>query len=87
MKIAVWDTYVNRKDGKVMHFDILVDSNLKDEEKVFEYGNSYLKTKSFETGKLTASECSFCHIEQASDSLQSIVEKEGFTIIEMEGCS
>jgi len=86
MKISVWDTYVTRKDGKVMHFDILVDSNLKDEAKVFEYGNIYLKTKPFETEKLSAKECSFCHIEQTSGTLQSIVEKEGFAIIEMEGC-
>ena len=35
MKIAVWDTYVTRKDGKVMHFDILVNENLKDENQIF----------------------------------------------------
>ena len=30
MKIAVWDTYVQRDDDKTMHFDILVPSDLKD---------------------------------------------------------
>ena len=40
MKIAVWDTHVTRKDGKVMHFDILVDvmqegQNLSSKECVF----------------------------------------------------
>jgi Domain of unknown function (DUF2024) len=23
MKVAVWDTYVNKKDGSIMHFDII----------------------------------------------------------------
>jgi hypothetical protein len=40
MKIAVWDTYVTRKDGKIMHFDILVDENVNDAEQVYEYGKS-----------------------------------------------
>ncbi len=26
MEVSVWDTYVPRGDGKVMHFDILVPS-------------------------------------------------------------
>lgn len=44
MKIAVWDTYVTRKDGKIMHFDILVDENVNDAEQVYEYGKKYLKS-------------------------------------------
>ena len=34
MQVAVWDTYVTRKDGKVMHFDIIVPDDLEDENKI-----------------------------------------------------
>ncbi|MEQ2008810.1 MAG: DUF2024 family protein, partial [Limisphaerales bacterium] len=30
VKIAVWDTYVTKNNGTIMHFDILVPSELKD---------------------------------------------------------
>ena len=36
MKVSVWDTYVEREDGKIMHFDILVSSELKNEQIIFE---------------------------------------------------
>jgi hypothetical protein len=87
MKVSVWDTYVQRKDGKIMHFDILVPNHVTDEEVIFNYGRIYLKSKTFETGKLTSSECQFCHIEQATEAIINNIEKEGFHIIEMEHCN
>jgi hypothetical protein len=33
MKVAVWDTYVTKKDGSIMHFDIIADEEIKDELK------------------------------------------------------
>ena len=30
MEVAVWDTYVKKKDGTVMHFDILAPSHQRD---------------------------------------------------------
>lgn len=32
MKVAVWDTYVKRKDGRVMHFDIIAPAEVRDTE-------------------------------------------------------
>ena len=34
MKVAVWDTYVTKKDGAVMHFDILAPEDIKDENTI-----------------------------------------------------
>jgi len=31
MKVAVWDTYVTRKEGNIMHFDVIVPEEIKDE--------------------------------------------------------
>jgi Domain of unknown function (DUF2024) len=38
MKVAVWDTYVIKKDDSVMHFDIIAPSEIKDEATIYKYG-------------------------------------------------
>ncbi len=86
MKVAVWDTYVQRADGNLMHFDILVPSHVTDERTIFNFGKDYLKNKSFQTGQLTANECRPCHIEQATEAIIASIEKMGYFIIEIENC-
>lgn len=86
MKVAVWDTYVTRKDGKLMHFDILVDENLKDENQIFEYGKKYLKSILQEGQNLTSKECTFCHIDKAPEEIEQKIVNNGYAIIEMENC-
>ncbi|MEQ9167811.1 MAG: DUF2024 family protein [Fulvivirga sp.] len=86
MQVAVWDTYVKRDDGKVMHFDILVESKLTDTSAIFNYGKEYLADKKFGTGPLTMNECQFCHIEQASPELQKRILEKGYCIIEIKNC-
>lgn len=87
MKVAVWDTYVERENYNTMHFDILVPSNVTDEEKIFSFGMHYLKKKPFQTNKLTSNECRLCHIEQATEDIILDIEKNGYSIIEMENCN
>ncbi|QIE58058.1 DUF2024 family protein [Rasiella rasia] len=87
MKIAVWDTYVKREDGKVMHFDILVPKNITDETTIIAHGKSYLETKAFATNQLTANECRLCHFEQATQDIILSIQQKGYAIIEMENCN
>lgn len=87
MKIAVWDTYVKREDGKIMHFDILVPDNITTVQTIVDFGNAYLKTKHFEIGPLTSNECRLCHIEQATPEMISSIENQGYYIIEIENCN
>jgi hypothetical protein len=87
MRIAVWDTYVIRKDGKIMHFDILVDENQKIKKIIFDYGKDYLKSVMQEGQNLTSKECNFCHIDKASEEVEQQILKSGFSIIEMENCN
>ena len=82
MKVAVWDTYVKRKDGKIMHFDILVPQDVKEEQRIYEYGRTYLHNKEVLTDQLTSKECSYCHIEEASDEVLWNIENQGFHIVE-----
>jgi len=86
MKVAVWDTYVKRDDDLIMHFDILVESCLIDEAKIFDFGKDYLKSKSFKSEALTTKECQFCHIEEATQSIIKEINYKGYYIIEMENC-
>lgn len=86
MKVAVWDTYVKRKDGKTMHFDILVPQELKEEQRIYEYGRAYLHNKEVLTDELTAKECNYCHIEEASAEVLRNIEAQGFHIVELKNC-
>jgi hypothetical protein len=87
MKIAVWDTYVTKKDGTIMHFDIFVPDTLKDEVKIFNFGKEYLKSKNQINQTLTSNECRFCHIEQAPTHVIKEIEQKGYYIYEMENCN
>ena len=64
MQVAVWDTYVTRKDGKVMHFDIMVPDELKDENVIHNYGKENKKKKGQEGQPLTSAESKYCHTEK-----------------------
>lgn len=86
MKVSVWDTYVQRTDGKTMHFDIIVPQEIKDEQTVFGYGNKYLESKNVAVASITAQECSFCHIEEASAKIENDIKTQGYHIAELNNC-
>lgn len=86
MKIAVFDTYVNRPDGRRMHFDILVPDAGKSHEQVLSFGRTYLAAKGVPAETLRAGECRYCHVEHATDEVQAAVEADGFAIIELGHC-
>ena len=85
MKAAVYDTYVYKKEGSLMHFDIVVPENTA-EEKVLSFGKEWLQSKGEEIVELSTKECRFCHIEKATPGMISDFDSKGFYIIEMEGC-
>ena len=86
MKVAVWDTYVTKKDGSVMHFDIIAPEEIKDTTIIYGYGREYLKTKGQEGQPLTSKECRFCHIESVRPQWEVEIKQKGYFIIEMENC-
>ena len=86
MKVSVWDTYVKRTDGLLMHFDILVPTDVIDEQTVFNFGMDYLRDKSFQTDKLSTKECRLCHVEHATKNVVEEIESKGYSIIEFENC-
>jgi len=87
MKVSVFDTYVTKKNGGLMHFDILVPAGLYNEEQVYEYGRQYLAQKGQDGQPLSTSECRFCHIEEATACMVADISQQGYCIIEMQGCT
>lgn len=86
MKVAVWDTYVTKKDDSVMHFDIIVPAELKDEDTIFEFGRRYLSNKKVSLQTLTSKECEFCHVEEVKPEWENEINSQGYFILEMENC-
>ncbi len=86
MQAAVWDTYVTKKDGTIMHFDIIAPSDIKDITVIYNYGKEYLKARNQEGQPLTSKECRFCHIETVKPQWEDEIRKKGYFIYEMENC-
>lgn len=86
MEIAVWDTYFSRKDGRLMHFDIMVPVSVRDESIIFQYGKEYLEEKGEVVQKISSKECKFCHIEEANSEYEQAISEKGYFIFEMENC-
>lgn len=87
MKVAVWDTYVTKSDGSVMHFDIIVPDEVKDETKIYNYGKEYLANKDVTLQSLSSKECQYCHSEYIKPEWEQSINTKGYFIIEMENCS
>lgn len=86
MKVAVWDTYVTKKDGGIMHFDIIAPEAIKDTNVIFSYGKEYLKSKGQGGQPLTSKQCRFCHVRNLIPQWEADIRKKGYFILEMEGC-
>ena len=76
MQVAVWDTYVTKKDGTVMHFDIIAPKEIVATDVIYGYGKDYLKGKGQENQELSSKECSFCHIKQFCHNGKPILIKK-----------
>jgi hypothetical protein len=85
MECAVYDTYVQKKDGKTMHFDVIVEDGTP-HEKAIEYGKKYLESVGQTEQKISQEECQFCHIQEAPPLVQKAIKQNGYWIQKMEGC-
>ena len=87
MQIAVWDTYVKKKDGSIMHFDIMAPTEQRDTNVIYSYGRNYLESKGQEGQVLSAKECRFCHVEMIKPQWEADIKSKGYFIFEMENCN
>lgn len=87
MQVAVWDTYVTKKDGTVMHFDIIAPKTISDAQQIYTFGKTYLTEKGIGELAITANECQFCHVENVRPQWEAEILKKGYYIYEMENCN
>lgn len=85
MECAVYDTYVTKKDGRIMHFDVIVEASTP-HEKAIEYGKEFLQRVDQGGQKMTQEECQFCHIQEAPPMVEKSIREGGYYIQKMEGC-
>lgn len=84
MKAAVWDSYIKKDDGNVLHFDVVVPDSKSDATLVYKYAYKFLKSKGIEGVEINVKNCQFCHIENLTEEMKTNIETSGFHIIEMD---
>jgi uncharacterized protein DUF2024 len=85
MQCAVYNTYVRKKDNRVMHIDVIVQTDTP-QEKAIEYGKKYLEGVGEGDQMMTQEECQFCHIQEAPEMIEKEIVVKGYYIQQMEGC-
>lgn len=85
MEIDVYDSYAKTTDGRLMHFDVFVQSGTNPDV-ALRRGKEWLTSLGENPAGLEQSRCRFCHTEVANPEVQRAVEHEGFFIFQMEGC-
>jgi hypothetical protein len=84
MIIAVWDTYVKRKNGTILHFDILVPASQNDPDTIYQYGAEYLASIGEDASGLSAEQCRFCHVEEPDEITLRTIQEKGYFILELD---
>lgn len=85
MKIDVFDSYATANDGRLMHFDVFVETGTSPDV-AFEYGQQWLKSIGESPEGLKQSHCNFCHTEAANPEIAKHIEQHQYFILQMEGC-
>jgi len=85
MKVDVFDTYTKSVKGHTMHFDVLVPEGTS-ADKAFEYGKEWLESIGEDSKGLRQELCNFCHTELARSVVESDIQKNGYYILQMQGC-
>lgn len=81
MEISLYDTVFRKDDGKLIKFDIIVPSELKDVKIIYQFGNEFLKEEGIMAKKLiSAEECDFCHMEIANEKVKGEIKEKGYSI-------
>lgn len=85
MNCDVFDTYVTRPDGRLMHFDVIVPAGTE-QAAALAFGQAYLADVGVLDSTVTAERCRFCHVEQATPEMAQTITEQGYFILAMEGC-
>ncbi len=84
MRLAIWDTYVSRDDGSVLHFDVVVPESHSNWAEVLKAACGYAAGRGIPDVRVTAEECRFCHWEDPDPVHLDAINEHGFAIIPLE---
>ncbi|MFR0688486.1 DUF2024 family protein [Enterobacterales bacterium AE_CKDN230030158-1A_HGKHYDSX7] len=84
MQVHVYDTHVRTRDGRYLHFDVLVEPS--DASRAEEFAAHWLASRGIQADDVQLSRCQFCHSEFSSPPVEQALSGQGYYIIEMEGC-
>ena len=80
----VFDTYAKTAKGRIMHFDVVLDS--KDQEQAMKYARQWLESIGEADATVNQSNCLFCHSAEAPPELRQQIDTRGYAIYKLEGC-
>ena len=84
MTVKVFDTHVRTKEGRYLHFDVLIPSN--DTELAKTYARRFLDEQGVQEEDIALNECRFCHVEPTNPLVAEAISKHGHFIIKLQGC-
>ena len=85
MRTAVYDTYYTSPSGKLLHFDVLVEHGVSQDD-ALQHARSWLNSIGETGDRLQQEKCNYCHSENAPEAIREEIENRGFYILQMEGC-
>ncbi|CAG7856583.1 hypothetical protein MCAMS1_01123 [biofilm metagenome] len=80
----VYDTYAKAANGRIMHFDVVLDE--QDQDKALKYAKAWLASIGYADAVVTQENCAFCHSTAAPPELREEINSQGYAILKLEGC-
>lgn len=80
----VYDTYAKAANGRIMHFDVVLDE--QDQDKALRYAKEWLASIDHADAIVTQENCAFCHSAEAPPELRKQIDAQGYGIYKLEGC-
>jgi hypothetical protein len=84
MSIKVFDTHVRTKDGRYLHFDVLIENN--DPELAKSYARRFLEQQGVQDEDIAQDRCLFCHVEPSNPQVAAAISEQGYFILKLQGC-
>jgi hypothetical protein len=84
MSIKVFDTHVRTKDGRYLHFDVLIENN--DPELAKSYARRFLDEQGIQDEDIAQDRCQFCHVEPGNPQVAAAISQQGYFILKLQGC-
>lgn len=80
----VYDTYAKAGNGRIMHFDVVIDE--QNQDKALDCAKKWLSSIGHTDAVVTQENCAFCHSAEAPPELRKQIDAQGYAIFKLEGC-